>query len=81
MESLSEQAKCLKIALFQRFTIAGYYSLIAILNSSFLIPHHYKLHIADPRLGLHMREVGVGGEVSGKCTHIDKIFQNPSRFT
>ena len=53
----------MKIALFQRFTIAGYYSLIAILNSSFLIPPHHKLHIVDSRLGLHMRDVGAGGEV------------------
>ena len=81
VESLPEQARCVKITLSQMFTATGYYSLIVIHHSSFLIPNHYKLHIADSRLGLHVRDVGAGGEVSGKCTLIDKIFQNPSRFT
>ena len=50
-------------------------------TTQLLIPPHHKFHIVDSRLGLHMRDVGAGGEVSGKCTLIDKIFQNPSRFT
>lgn len=32
-------------------------------TTQLLIPPYHKLHIADPRLGLHMRDVGTRGEV------------------
>ena len=32
-------------------------------TTQLLIPPYHKLHIADSRLGLHVREVGAGGEV------------------